>query len=392
MSKVFTDGIKTPFGKSIKYITVQTKEGEKKFPYLHWALALALADRPSQEVVETPEGAFVHPVFGGGVVGVRQLVADGIEQVTWLPILNGANQPTPEAKITSRDVSDTINRCRAKAAAMVNGVGLPLWADGLEDLVVFLSSLGVKPDDDLGLVKPYVMTSPKKNGEFMDWPYPLAAARITDPKFHWEVVFRSVIDKTTGEVGMRPYFPMGNGWGVSVCVTYKGKKHTETLPIMGFLEVQTKNGPKMLDHQPLSTPKADDWNRTVMRCLTKAIAYQSGYGLSVYAKADNVEDLHVEPLRRREGNGASAAEAEALPDDPAVKAALVAKVAQALEAAGKQPSSLLGWLGHKDATDLSVASIEQLERGYKALATPPPPQPAPPPAPEPEPQQASCFL
>lgn len=391
MSKVFTDGIKTPFAKAVKRLTVQTQEGEKEFPYLPWALALALADRPKQEIVETPDGEILHPVFGGGVVGIRQFVDEGIEQVTWLPILNGANQAKPEAKITSRDVADTINRCRAKAVAMVNGVGLPLWADGLEDLTVFLKSLNVTPDTDLDQVRPYISTSPKKNGEYIDWAYALAAARITDPKFHWEVVHRSVLDKTTGEIDLRPYFRMGNGWGVAVRVTYKGGTHTETLAMTGFLEVETKSGVKKLDHQPLVTPNCHDWNRSVMRCLTKAIAIESGYGLSVYAKVDDVERLHVEPLQRK-SEGAAPHEPESLPEDPAVKAALVEQVAKALESAGRQPASLLGWLGHKDATDLSVASVEQLQRGLKALATPAP-TPPPPPAPKAqEPKQESCFL
>lgn len=373
MSKIFTDGIRTPFKSMVKKYSIDTKEGKKEFGYLPWALALAIAERPTQEIVETADGNLVHSVFGGGVVGVAQEVAQGITQVTWLPILNGANQAKPEAKITSRDVSDTINRCRAKAVAMVNGVGLPLFAHGLDDMTVFLRSLNVKPDSDLSTVEPHITTAPEKNGEFIDWPYAIAAARITDPEFSWEVVTRTVLNKDTGEIGERPYFRMGTGWGVAVRVTYKGKAHCETLPIMGFVEVETKSGLKLLDHQPLLNPNCHDWNRAVMRCLVKAIALASGYGLSVYAKTDNVESLHVDPMQRKEhaanDPAAPAEEKPAQPDDPKAKAALIAEVDAALKASGRDAASLLAWLGHKGSSKLEDASIASLTRGLRALSS-----------------------
>lgn len=367
MSKTFIEGIKTPFAKSVSTYQVNTKDGPKEFGYLPWALALALADRPAQEVVEH-EGAMFVPVFGGCVVGISQKIGSaGREQVTWLPVLNGANQAMPEARVTSRDLGDTINRCRAKAAAMVNGVGLALYAKGEVNTVKFVKSLALMPDSDLTQAAPVISSSEEKNGEFIDWPHAIAAARLTDPEFHWEVVFKDVVDKTTGVVGLRPYFRMGQGYGVAVRVTYKGCTHTELLPIMGFAEVVLKSGEKKrLDHQPLPNPDCHDWNRSVMRCLTKAISLASGYGLNVYAKAD-VTDLTVEPLQPKQQPAAPEAPAE----DPAAKAALIADVEKALSATGRTAGSMLQWLGYKDANgNLDVVSMSDLQKALQALSPP----------------------
>lgn len=382
MAKTFVEGIKTPFKSMVKMFEVTDKNGaKKKFSYLHWALALALADRPSQEIV-TSDGAVSIEVFGGCVVGVSQALPNGGMQTTWLPVLNGANQPVPEGKVTSRDLGDTLNRCRAKAAAMVNGVGLSLYAHGLDDTVVFINSLGVKPTDDLSTATPRISSSPEKNGDFIDWAYSLAAARLTDPNFRWEVLFYEVMDSSTGEVGKKPYFRMGKGWGVAVQVWYRDatrsvdRVHTEVLPIMGFREVDTRNGLKKLDHQPLENPNAHDWNRSVMRCLVKAIAYASGYGLSVYAKAE-VDQLHVDPLQRKAANDeqtpageAPAAKSPPAVDDPALKADLIKQVSAILKSDGKSPSDLLKWLSYPDATDLSVATVAELQRGLRGLRPP----------------------
>lgn len=383
MSKSFIEGVKTPFGSMVKVLEVNTKEGKKEFGYLPWALAFAFADRPHQETIWA-NGSMGIPVFGGTVVGIKQFLPDGAEQVTWLPVLNGANQAMPEARITSRDLGDTLNRCRAKAIAMVSGVGLSLYANGETNTLAFLKALGVKPDSDLSRVEPVVSSSPKKSGVYVDWTHALAAARITDPTFRWSVLFHDVIDTSTGEIGSRPYFKMGSGWGVDVEVVYKGEKRTEALPIMGFVEVETKlNGKKMLDHQPLSNPNCHDWNRAVMRCLAKAIAMASGYALNLYAKSE-VDSLHVDPLQRKSAEeGASGAEGDeqggqavdgASSVDPREYQAVLEQVRAALAAAGRPASGVLAWLGHKDTDDLSVASMDELQRALQALS---PPRPAP---------------
>lgn len=381
MSKSFIEGVKTPFGSMVKVLEVNTKEGKKQFGYLPWALAFAFADRPRQETIWM-NGNMGIPVFGGTVVGIKQFLPNGAEQVTWLPVLNGANQAMPEARITSRDLGDTLNRCRAKAIAMVGGVGLSLYAKGETNTLAFLKTLGVKPDSDLSRVEPVVSSSPQKNGTYIDWTHALAAARITDASFQWSVLFHDVIDTSTGEILKRPYFKMGTGWGVDVQVVYKGVTHTEPLPIMGFVEVETKHdGKKMLDHQPLLNPNCHDWNRAVMRCLAKAIAMASGYGLNLYAKSE-VDSLHVDPLQRKSAEeGASGAAGDeqggqavegASSVDPREYQAVLEQVRAALAAAGRPAAGVLAWLGYKDTDDLSVASMEELQRALRALSPPKP--------------------
>lgn len=344
-SKTFIEGVKTP----IKGLVTEA-DG---LSYLPWATAVALAGRPEMVVEWPPHLSF----FGGAVVCVRQGA-----QKTFLPVLDGQNRPIPSDRVTSRDLSDTINRCRAKSAAMVNGVGLSLYAGYGEDVVGFLRALGVKPDSDLSSVEPLTSTKGGKSGAtYVDWASSLAAARITDPDFHWEVVFNDVPDPDTGEIRSLPFFPAPIGFLVAVSVTYKGMHHTEFLPIMGVTEVQTRNGLKKMDHQPLTQPNVFDWNRSVMRCLAKAIAVVSGYGLSVYAKED-VERLQVQPLKKGAEPSRQAAASEVNID----RQAMIDAIEDGLRAASKTTDALLRWLG-KSGGSLRDLSDEELLRSHQAL-------------------------
>jgi len=278
----FIEGIKTKFDN-----LVCEADG---LEYVSWPLVLSLAGRPAQQVVRFPEG-FALRVFNGAVVAVDMALESGQVQRTWLPVLNAQNKPIPFTQLTSRDVSDTINRCRAKAAAMVLGVTLPLYA-GEKSAAKFLKELGIKPDTDLAGISPLEEIKPgKAKTPYVSWAAALAAARITDPDFHWEVIQEERLDPETGELADFPALQAGNTWLVGVKVTYKGICHTEYLPIMGTVEV---NGKKR-DHIPLVNPGADDWNRAVMRCLTKAIAVATGYGLSTYAGEDiaNMQPVQI---------------------------------------------------------------------------------------------------
>ncbi|HEX7324475.1 MAG TPA: DUF1071 domain-containing protein [Rhodanobacteraceae bacterium] len=389
MSKSFIDGIRTPFKQYVRRREVKTKKGPVVTHHIPWAAGIALADRPQQTILRPERSSFAWPVFGGLAVGVSQKVGEH-DQATWLPVLDGANRAIPAARATCRDISDTLQRCRAKAVAMVQGVALPLYAHGAvtskqpngftrrepavytEDVAAFLRHLRVKPDSDLSTVDPVVNSEDEKNGDFIDWADALAAVRTTDPDFHWEVEFGEVIDTDTGEVGQRPYFQLGIGYAVAVDVTYKGIMHTELLPIMGFADTETKHGIKKLDFQPLVNPTAHDWNRSVMRCLTKAIAVVSGYGLGLYAKADT-EVMHVEALTPR--HKAEAPEQEvpkaetpaAAPEDPEVKAKLIADVQAAVSGAGRQIGAMMVWLGHPAETELTALTVAELQRASHAL-------------------------
>ena len=374
MSKSFLDGVKTPFAGLVKSYEITDKDGVKKeLGYLPWPRALALAGRPTQQVMYWT-GYPYFELFGGVVVAVSQVIerpdnAAPLLQNTYLPVLNGANQPITIARIDPRDISDTINRCRAKSAAMVSGVGLSMYSNGNVDTIKFLRSLNVKPETDLSTIEPLIVKKAGK-GDYIDWPSALAAARITDPSFEWDVGWHKVADDKTGELVELPALRLGNGWGVTVKVTYRGKTHTEMLPIMGQVLVATKHGDKKLDHQPLLNPTCHDWNRAVMRCLVKAIAIETGYGLSVYANEPLVS-LHVDPVQRKpEPQPPAAAPAMVVtPDDPEVHASLVPQVEAAMLARSKKLPDMLVWLGNTTAQSVKELSVDELERSLSALVS-----------------------
>lgn len=251
--------------------------------YLPWAAAIALSEYAPQ-VVATFDGRPVLQVFGGAVVAVDMTLPDGKPQRTWLPVLDARNNAIKLEIVTARDISDSIARCKAKAIAMVTGVGMSLFADHGGNGMAWLKDLAVTEGSNLPAVQAIVYTKAGvAKASYVDWASALGAARITDPNFHWEVRMFEGVDKDTGEIArVVPYVRMGGSFMVAVDVSYKGRQHTEWLPIMGIVEV---NGKKR-DNQPLTKPDCFDWNYAVMRCLTKAIAVISGYGLSAYAKDD----------------------------------------------------------------------------------------------------------
>lgn len=373
MSKTFLEGIKTPFAGLVKDYEVKNKDGTKStLSYLPWSRALALANRPRQEIAYWHDAPYFE-LFGGAVVAISQTVreAEGKvkKQLTFLPILNGANQPIPMARVDARQISDTLNRCRAKSAAMVSGVGLSLYSGANADTLKFLRALKVTPTSDLSTVDPLTIKKTGK-GAYIDWPSALAAARICDENFQWEVEWHNVVDRSTGEITQLPVLQAGTGWAVTVKLSFMGESHTEMLPIMGQVMVQTRNGDKLMDHQPLLNPTAHDWNRAVMRCLVKGIAMLTGYGLSVYAN-EEIDSLHVEPLQKGPETPtteiAAAPEQPIVTDDPKEREALVADVLAVLADKKRDAQSLLTWLGRDKETQIAELSVADLKRSLSAL-------------------------
>lgn len=259
----------------------------KKLSYLPWAMTVGLAGAPQQRVVEFDQSRAEWEVFGGSVVAIEHVYEDGAVQRIYLPVLDSRFRPIEFASLTARDVGDAISRCRAKAIACTTGIGLDLYANFGGNGDEFAKALGkIGPTTDLHQVEPVVKVVEETGAEYIEWAFSLAAVKLADQHFLWEVELREVIDRETGEVAMRPYKPSGTGFSVGVTVTYRGRKHTEWLPIMGTAMVQTRNGLRKLGNQSLQDPNASDWNKSVMRALTKAIAVASGYGLAVYAKLD----------------------------------------------------------------------------------------------------------
>lgn len=308
--------------------------------YLSWATAISLAGNPPHSLAmfggRLGDQPYL-PVFGGAVVAV-----DMLGQRIWLPVLDERNKPIPVNRATSRDVSDTIQRCRTKAIAMTTGVGMSLYAGFDGDAGKFVAELGVKPDSDLSKIK--AITSKKgdsSNAEYLDWASAVVAAKVTDEAFSWKVGMYPAVDPETGEIGEKPYLKTVDTFLVSVEVMYKGKTHTEWLPIMGVLPVKTRNGVKKMDHQPLVTPDAFDWNRSIMRCLAKAISVVTGYGLSIYAKEDLMNSGEAPPE-----NGEA-------PD--------LTEVRKLLKEVGKDEAAMCAWLGVKSLEEADQEAITKAE-------------------------------
>lgn len=288
MAKSFIDGVRTP----IRGLVSQAND----LSYLPWPTAVALADRPNLRVVTFNDGMPYLEVLGSLVVAVEGIEGNG--QLIWLPVMDARHNAVRAAEANARDIGDAISRARAKAVALCHGVGMSLYCGHGEDLGGFHKALGVRPDTDLATVEPVINKKPGSFGAaYVDWGAAYTAAKITDPEFRFEVLMFDEIDTSTGEVRSIPVKRVLGGYMVAVQLTYKGGIHVEWLPIMGVQPVQTKNGIKKLDHQPLMNPDAHDWNRAVMRCLTRGIATCTGYGLSVYAGED-VDALHREPAGR----------------------------------------------------------------------------------------------
>jgi hypothetical protein len=262
--------------------------------YMPWALSLEMAGFPQlQTVMFDDDGcmSLVRDIFGGAVVAIDHPRPQGRTQRVYLPVLDTSSKPISVDNADGRDVTDTINRCRARAVAMTHGVGLTLWSDFEGDGPSYLEAFKVQPDSDLAAVTEIRDIKEIKNRqgqvtrrqEYLGWHSALAAAMVTDPEFHWEIVETQTVD-ANGVSSLQPFAKVkGKGWVVGVRVTWKGLEHVEWLPIMGVETVQTNNGAKPMEHQSINTVTAFQWHSACMRCLAKAIALRTGYGIRSYA-------------------------------------------------------------------------------------------------------------
>ncbi len=269
-------------GKVIPADQIDQREG---FSYLNWARAVRIAGHPQGLQVGRygPRGTPYVPMLGGLAVGLTVPLASGQVQTTWLPVLGPSNKPIVDAK----ELADAINRGRAKAIACTYGVGLTLYAGYDGDGPRYLKDLALTPASDLEQAAPLVAKRKGRGGEasYLDWSAALAAAKITDPDFHWEVEEFG----TTEDGYPQLYCPVGDAHAlVGVSLTYKGIRHTEFLGIMDSNNKAVRN------------PDVFDWNKAVMRCLTKAIALVTGYGYGLYSKEEVVDSREVAAQNERQ--------------------------------------------------------------------------------------------
>jgi len=336
--------------------------------FIPWGRAIQLAGRPKHDAVMFNDALGMHGCrhfFGGCLVAIDMDIGNGDIQRVWRPIYGLTGKTVPAGKETSTDINKASKRCLARACAMVHGIGLSV-SDGKDEHGKFLhcrwagdgggyaESLGVAPDTELAHVKPLLdlkINRDKKTKRvisvrpYLSWAPAIAACRITDPTFLWEVLEMDFVDKTTGEVQKVPALKVSAGWMVGVRIRYKGTFHTEWLPIMDVAQVQTQKGPKNMEFQPVLAPNLAQWHNTVMRCLTKGIAVLTGYGLADYS------EMEV-------GEG-----------DPGLIEArnnLIEQIVQAVEETNSDLNALMRWAKVSSLDDAPLGRLQAMLNGVES--------------------------
>ena len=191
-------------------------------------------------------------------------------QRMWLPVMDEKFNSIPLGAMSLVDVNTAIMRCIPKAIFGKFGVGASVYLGFDGDGPAAAAHLGVTPETNLKEAAP-VVAKLKSGAQYVAWNVALAVCGITDPEFHWEVVLH----------GADPYrVELGGAW-VDVATTYRGRRLEWSLPVMDG------------GHNPIPFQKitATEWNNSVMRCLAKCIAFNTGYGLRVYAGEDFLAPL-----------------------------------------------------------------------------------------------------
>lgn len=231
--------------------------------YLSAGTAMRLAGRPNIDFVDFA-GLPHLSMLNGALVAVDIAVpGTEVKQRMWLPVMDQDNRAIDASKMTLSDVNNSRQRCLVKNIAAVFGHGMSLYLACDGDGAKAVKLLGVEPESDLATIAPVVATLQEGGSPYVEWGVAIAACRITDPNFHWSVVDWDGL----------PYREVMGGLLVDVETVYLGKTQRLSLPVMDAA------------FNPIPKDKATpfDWNKAVMRALTKCIAFNSGYGLGVYA-------------------------------------------------------------------------------------------------------------
>lgn len=264
--------------------------------YLSAAAAVRLASLPDVRFVDF--GSDPHlPVLNGALVAVDIPLKEGLVQRTWLPVMDRNNMAIPLSNVTVTDVNNARQRCLVKAIATTLGHGMSVFLGEDGNGAAAVAKLGLNPDSDLGAAQP-VLDKLSSGGVYLSWDVALTAARIVDPEFHWEIQ----------EWDGKPFREVLGGIMVDIAVTFKGRKQTLSLPVMN----------DSWDPVPASKASVWHWNKAVMRALSKAIAFTTGYGLSVYGEEF---DASARSVSTEESASSSSAKSEKVAPPVVTKAA-----------------------------------------------------------------------
>ncbi|MBT9136796.1 MAG: hypothetical protein DDT34_01882 [Firmicutes bacterium] len=358
----------TPFSFVLE---IEDKKSGNKIPltYVPTSRIIILANRPKQAVVRYKDDLPYREVFGGAVIAVDTKGFGEKLCRSFSVILDNKNQPIPVDRLDSRDIADGITTTKRKSISMALGIGLGVHLKSGRNSVFtngvdFVNEVGVTPETDLSIVEPRVGMAERR--PYLEWPSALAAARITDPNFHWQVVEFDTSNEN-GEASVQPYLRVPGGYLVTVKVAYKGIEHEETLAITESKEITSKANKKVILHnQPCLNPTAAMWNTAVMRCLAKAIAHCTGYGLSIYAKASMDElaamqqidkEVPKETPKETPAPEASGASSEAhSPGDKDARDRLIEEISGLIDRTKTDPANVLAYHGTSsfEAADPSI--------------------------------------
>ena len=123
--------------KTLSSISVKEKTERKgTLDYLSWANAWSMlkGNYPNAQriVYEDPSTGLNFYTDGRTAYVKVGIVAEGLEHIDYLPVMDYKNNALAIEKVTSFDVNKTIQRSTAKAIAL-HGLGLSLWSG--EDIV-----------------------------------------------------------------------------------------------------------------------------------------------------------------------------------------------------------------------------------------------------------------
>lgn len=266
MSQTQTSGFIAALGAKVPESALAGKNG---LTYISAAAAVGLAGRPEVHFVDF-DGKPHLECFSGSLVAV-DLKLPGMELVqrTWLQVMDENNQAKPLASTNLSDINNSRQRALAKAIASVYGNGMSVYLGCDGDGAKAVKMLGVNPDSDLAEATPVVAMLQENGAAFIEWGVGLSVCRITDPAFTWKVL----------EWNGMPFREVLGSILVDVETVYKGKSQVLSLPVMDAA----------FNPLPAKKVTVNDWNKAVMRALTKCIAFNTGYGLSVYSTEFGVD-------------------------------------------------------------------------------------------------------
>lgn len=256
--------------------TLTKKKG--KFDYLAYALGIEIARKKGfdsrYEVVKNPFTEM--SVFGNTEQGYMVLVNVTVGDKTlpmWLPVADNKNNAIKQPNVAN--INKAIMRCVAKGLACF-GVGAHVY-EGYSNPCIMPKA---ENPDFASLsaidVAPYVETT-YSGAEYLQWMKAIHLLLVNYPDASWEIVPCSV----NGELWETT--PFGTMVTVSVKLSEDSMPYVVQRPVLN-----SKNGADM---------NADVCaiNTAIMRCLTKAISFATGIGISLYAGEEYADETSAMP-------------------------------------------------------------------------------------------------